>query len=43
MPFLDDILMIGCEVEEKDESMDDLGCRKFVVDQIHNYEKVLRK
>ena len=38
MPFLDDI-----PVEEKDETMDDRGCRKFVVDHIHDCEKVLRK
>ena len=43
MSFLDDILMKGCVVEEKDETMDDRGCRKFVVDHIHACEKVLRK
>ena len=43
MPFLDDIPMKGCAVEEKDETMDDRGCRKFVVDHIHDCEKVLRK
>ena len=26
-----------------DETMDDLGCQKFVVDHIHDCEKVLRK
>ena len=35
--------MKGCAVEEKDETMDDRGCRKFVVDHIHDCEKVLRK
>ena len=30
-------------MEEKDEAMDDRGCRKFVVDHIHECEKVLRK
>ena len=43
MPFLDDIPMKGCAVEEKDETMDDWGCRKFVVDHIHDCENVLRK
>ena len=43
MLFLDDILIKGCVVEEKDETMDDRGCRKFVVDHIHDCEKVLRK
>ena len=43
MQFLYDITMKGCVVEEKDETMDDRGCRTFVVDHIHDYEKVLRK
>ena len=43
MSFLDDIPMKGCVVEEKDETMDDRGCRKFVVDHIRDCEKVLRK
>ena len=43
MSFLDDIPMKGCAVEEKDETMDDRGCRKFVVDHIRDCEKVLRK
>ena len=43
MSFLDDISMKGCAVEEKDETMDDRGCRKFVVDHIRDCEKVLRK
>jgi hypothetical protein len=43
MPFLDDILMKGCAAEDKDETMDNQGCRKFVVDHICDCEKVLRK
>ena len=43
MPFLDDIPMKGCAVEEKDETMDDRGCQKFIVDHIRDCEKVLRK
>ena len=43
MSFLNDIPMKECAVEEKDETMDDWGCRKFVVDHIRDCEKVLRK
>ena len=43
MPFLNDIPMKGCAIEEEDETMDDRGCRKFVVDHIRDCEKVLRK
>jgi hypothetical protein len=42
MPFLDDIPIKGCPVEEKDESRTEDGCRKFVVDHIADCEKVLR-
>ena len=41
--FLDDILLKGCAMEEKDETTGDRGCRKFVVDHIRNCEIVLRK
>jgi hypothetical protein len=43
MSFLDDIPMKGCTVEDKDETMDNQGCRKFVVDHIRDCEEVLRK
>ena len=43
MPFLDDIPMKGWSIEEKDETRDDRGCRKFMVDHIRDCEKVLRK
>ena len=43
MPFLDDIPIRGCLQDTKDESIDAEGCRKFVVDHIHDCEKVLRK
>ena len=39
MPFLDDIPIKGCLVEEKDED----GCRRFVIDHIKDCEKVLQK
>ena len=43
MLFLDDIPMKGYAVEETNETMDDRGCRKFVVDHICDCEKALRK
>ena len=43
MSFLDDIPMKGCAMEEKDETMDDRGCRKLVANHICDCEKVLRK
>jgi hypothetical protein len=43
MTFLDDIPMKGCTVEEKDETINNRGCRKFVVDHIRDCEEVLRK
>jgi hypothetical protein len=42
MSFVDDIPIKGCPVELKDESRNEDGCRKFVVDHITDYEKVLR-
>ena len=32
MSFLDHIMIKGYAIEEKDETMDDQGCRKFIVD-----------
>ena len=43
MPFLDDILIKGCSDEEKDESKDKEGCRKFVADHIKDCEKALQR
>ena len=43
MPFLNDISMKGCAVQEKDDTMDDRECRKLVVNHIRDCEKVLRK
>jgi hypothetical protein len=42
MPFLDDIPIKGCPNEEKDESRNEDGCLKFVVDHIADCEKVLQ-
>ncbi|KAL3695982.1 hypothetical protein R1sor_010058 [Riccia sorocarpa] len=41
MPFLDDILIKGCVVEEKDETLDENGCRRFVVDHIRDVAMIL--
>ena len=41
MPFLDDIPIKGCAEEDKNETMDHSGCRKFVKDHIIDCEKVL--
>ena len=43
MSFLDDILIKGCSDEEKDESKDKEGCRKFVVDHMKDCKKVLQR
>ena len=43
MPFLDDIPIKGSLEEEKDESKDEAGCRRFVMDHIKDCEKVLKK
>ena len=40
MPFLDDIPIKGCPVEEKDETIGPDGCRKFVSTHIDDCEKV---
>ena len=43
MPFLGDIPIKGCIVEEKDESVGPYGCRRFVADHINDCEKVLER
>ena len=43
MPFLDDIPIKGCLVEEKDESVGLDGCRRFMADHIEDCEKVLER
>jgi hypothetical protein len=42
IPSLDDIPIKGCAIELKDETTDEQGYRKFVVDHIHDYENVLQ-
>ena len=41
MPFLDDIPIKGCTVEEKDETIGRDGCRKFVATHIDDCGRVL--
>ena len=43
MPFLDDIPIKGCPVEEKDETIAPDGCRIFVVTHIEDCERVLQR
>ena len=43
MPFLDDIPIKGCPVEEKDETLGPDGCRRFVATHIDDCEKVLQR
>ncbi|KAL3700870.1 hypothetical protein R1sor_018892 [Riccia sorocarpa] len=43
IPFLDDIPMKGCATEEKDETVDATGCRKFVSDHIRDVGKILNR
>ena len=43
MPFLDDIPIKGCPVEEKDETLGPDGCRRFVATHINDCEKVLQR
>jgi hypothetical protein len=43
MPFLDDIPIKGCSEEDKDDSKDKDGCRRFVVDHLKDCEMVLRR
>ena len=42
-PFLDDITIKGCLVEEIDESKDQDGCRRFVSNHIEDCERVLQR
>jgi hypothetical protein len=43
MPFLDDVPIKGCMEEEKDETLDSKGCRKFVADHIVDCDRILSK
>ena len=43
MPFLDDIPIKGCSDKEKNETKDKDGCRRFVLEQMKDCEKVLQR
>ncbi|KAL3676829.1 hypothetical protein R1sor_026777 [Riccia sorocarpa] len=43
MPFLDDVPIKGCCEQDKDEILDQRGCRKFVTEHIEDCEKILRR
>ncbi|KAL2622719.1 hypothetical protein R1flu_002924, partial [Riccia fluitans] len=43
IPFLDDIPMKGCVTEEKDETLDATGCRKFVRNHIRDVGNILNR
>ena len=43
MPFLDNIPIKGCTVEERDETIGLDGCRKFVATHVDDCEKVLQR
>ena len=43
MPFLDDIPVKGCLVEEKDETIGPDRCRKFMATHIDDCEKMLQR
>lgn len=43
IPFVDDIPMKGCKEEMKDSTLDESGCRRFVVDHIKDVEMILSK
>ena len=43
MPFLDDIPIKGCPESEKDESLDQDGCRRFVSNHIKDCGRVLER
>jgi hypothetical protein len=43
MPFLDDVPIKGCPVEERDDTVGPDGCRRFVETHIDDCEKVLQR
>jgi hypothetical protein len=43
MPFLDDVPIKGCKEEDKDETLDKRGCRKYVYDHIQDCKKILTR
>ena len=43
MPFLDNISIKGCLVEDKDEMVGRDGCQRFILNHINDCEKVLQR
>ena len=43
VPFLDHVPIKGCAIEDKDESINAAGCRKFVVEHVNDCEKILQR
>ncbi|KAL3698023.1 hypothetical protein R1sor_012099 [Riccia sorocarpa] len=43
IPFVDDIPIKGCVIEEKDSSITVEGCRRFVSDHIRDVERILTR
>ncbi|KAL2643844.1 hypothetical protein R1flu_011431 [Riccia fluitans] len=43
MPFLDDIPIKGCREEDKDDKMDQRGCKCYVAEHIEDCEKILSR
>ncbi|KAL3676472.1 hypothetical protein R1sor_026420 [Riccia sorocarpa] len=43
IPFLDDVPMKGCSSDEKDETVDASGCRRFVSNHIRDVGKILNR
>ena len=43
MPFIDDLPIKGCEESEKDDSLHQRGCKKFVASHIVDCEAILSR
>ncbi|KAL3700954.1 hypothetical protein R1sor_018976 [Riccia sorocarpa] len=43
MPFLDDVPIKGCREDEKDETLDSRGCRRYVSEYIEDCERILKR
>ncbi|KAL3680995.1 hypothetical protein R1sor_023951 [Riccia sorocarpa] len=43
MPFLDDVPIKGCREDEKDETLDSRGCRRYVSEHIENCKSILKR
>ncbi|KAL3682680.1 hypothetical protein R1sor_000702 [Riccia sorocarpa] len=43
MPFLDNVPIKGCREDEKDETLDSRGCRRYVSEHIEDCEKILKR